>query len=70
MASMRPRVTSPGMRIHDRKTAPALHLLMRPEDPEMKQDGTNKQRLRCPMAAFKAESAHKRKKAVGVGVTH
>ena len=32
-------------------------------------NGANKQRLRRPVAAFKAESAHKRKKALGVGVT-
>jgi hypothetical protein len=31
--------------------------------------GANQQRLDCPVAAFKEESAHKRKKAAGVVVT-
>jgi hypothetical protein len=46
---------------------------MRPEDPEMKtkrnDTGVNKQPNRCPVAAFNAEAAHKRKKALGVSVT-
>ena len=31
--------------------------------------GANSKRYRCPIAAFEAESAHKRKKSLGVGVT-
>jgi hypothetical protein len=31
--------------------------------------GASKQRHRCPVAAFRAEPAHEKKKAPGVGVT-
>jgi hypothetical protein len=56
------------------KTAPALHLLERAEAPEMKtkrnDTGRTSSAYRCPVAAFKRESAPKRKKkAMGVGVT-
>jgi hypothetical protein len=54
--------------------APALHLLQetggpRNEDEKERQTRSEQAAPTLPVAAFKAESAHKRKKAVGVGVT-
>ena len=66
MASMRPRVMSPGDEIHDRKMAPALHLLHETGGPR---NHNKKERHRgeqaaptLPVSTFKPESPRKRKK--------